>query len=241
MQERSDPNYWLDSGCDVKGSFVLWLPDSERLLGATTQGGWLDVDRRACPNNPRHIPGKRRWNEIFVDVQHNRRDEAIIWTVGDCLILENLLEEFRLKGFTGYRALPAKVRFRDGLVSNEYRELIVTGWAGVADLESGIRLVEVCPLCRTQTYTRSGNVKRLVDWTQWTGDHFFRVWPLAKCIFVTSEVAEFLKASETKTLQIYPAEKVPGLDKPWTTIVEQLSAYLPEDLAIKYGRPLGLE
>jgi hypothetical protein len=126
-------------------------------------------------------------------------------------------------------------------VSDQYREIIVTGWAGTAHADSGIRLVEVCLACRSQTYSRSGIPKQLVDWDQWTGDHFFRVWPLAKRVFVTDEVAEFLKKSGPRSFDIYPAEKSPSFRYPGTMIVEPFSAHFPEDFAIRYGRPLGLE
>jgi hypothetical protein len=225
----------------VKNCFALCSPDSDRLIGSARQGSWLDVDRRICPDNPRHMPGTRRWNKILVEVSHNKREETIIWTIGDFLIHQSLLAEFQRKGFTGYLPLPARVRFRDGSESDQYREIIVTGWAGVAHPDSGIRLVEVCPACRSQTYSRSGPPKQLVDWSQWTGDHFFRVWPLPKLAFVTDEVAEFLKESAPRLFDLYPAEKEPCLRWPGKTIVEELSAHFPEDLAIKYGRPLGLE
>lgn len=225
----------------MRDCFLLESPDSERLIGAASQGSWLDVERTACPINARHMPGKRRWNEIFVEVSHNKREEAIIWTIGDCLMHESLLAEFERRGFTGYRPLPAKVRFRDGSLSNQYREFIVTGWAGAAHVDSGIRLVEVCPACGSQTYSRSGIAKQMVDWDQWTGDHFFRVWPLAKRVFVTDEVADFLKESAPRSFDIFPAEKSPGLRYPGTMIVERFSAHFPADLAIRYGRPLGLE
>jgi hypothetical protein len=210
-------------------------------MGAARQGSWLDVDRGTCPINPSHMPGRRRWNEIFVEVSHNKREETIIWTIGDCLFHESLLAEFERKGFTGYRPLPAKVRFRDGSVSDQYREIIVTGWAGVAHPDSGFRLVEVCPVCRSQTYHHAGVVKQLVDWSQWTGDHFFRVWPLAKLVFVTDEVAEFLKQSAPRSFELYPAEKTPKLRWLGQIVVDPLSGHFPKDLAIKYGRLLGLE
>jgi hypothetical protein len=186
------------------------------------------------------MPGRRRWNEIFVQVRHNKREETIIWTIGDRVMHERLLSEFEGQGFTGYRPLPAKVRFRDGSVSQEYREFIVTGWAGVAHPESGMRLVEICPACLTQTYGYLREPEKVVDWNQWTGDDFFVVWPFDKLVFVTERVAEFLKARAVKTFDLRRLHEWPNLHMRINIVGEPVSVSLPPDLAIQYGRPLGL-
>ena len=185
----------------MKKCFKLSAPDSDTLIGAALRGSWLDLERRTCPIDPVHIPGARLWNNILVKVAHNQRDESIIWTIGDCLIHETLLTEFERMGFTGYQSLPATVRFRNGSTSDQYRELIVTGWAGTVHPESGIQHVHACPACRCQTYERPANVKKLIDWDQWTGDHFFRVWPFPKFVFVTEQVAEFLKGAAPRSFE----------------------------------------
>jgi len=51
------------------------------------------------------------------------------WVEG-LVILERVLEGFKQQEFTGYRIRLATVRLKDGQLSNDYREFIVTGWAG---------------------------------------------------------------------------------------------------------------
>jgi hypothetical protein len=59
----------------------------------------------------------------------------MIWSGSDCGVHESLIEAFEKEGFTGYRLEPATVRFRDSRISTEYREFLVTGWAGMVSPE----------------------------------------------------------------------------------------------------------
>ena len=159
-------------------------------------------------------------------------------------IHERLLEEFEKEGFTGYRVKPATVRFRDGLTSTEYRELIVTGWAGIALPESGVQLVQSCAGCPYKEYSAITNYEKVVDWSQWTGEDFFIVWPMAAYKLVTERVAMWLLARNVKSVRLEGGfterEGQPIISRLGFT-VGGLSDYLPEDLALKYGKPLGIE
>jgi hypothetical protein len=151
------------------------------------------------------------------------------------------LAGFEQQGFTGYQVKPATVRSRDGSESTEYREFIVTGWAGVASSESGVQADNSCPGCHWKHYSGIANPEKLIDWSQWTGDDFFIVWPMPLYKLVTGRVADWLQSHKVKSFWLR------GLESPGPRIGERgftpgrLSNYLPEDLAIKYGRPLGLE
>ncbi len=220
--------------------YCFQQPDSDQLAGVAVQGGLLDVEDVACPVESWHRPGRRLWHELVVEVSHNKREETIIWALGDCVIHERLLAEFERQQFTGYRLQPATVRFRNGAISKDYRQLVVTGWAGVARAESGIRLDKVCTGCSFKRYSQLVDPQQVVDWSQWTGEDFFIVWPAPRHLQITDRVAGFLKASAQRSFRLTTwADELKGVRLGFG--VGKLSGYLPEDLALKYGRPLGLE
>ena len=136
------------------------------------------------------------------------------------------------------------MRFRDGSKSTEYRELVVTGWAGIASPESGVQLEYSCTGCPYMKYSAIANYDNVVDWSQWTGEDFFIVWPMAAYKLVTERVAWWLLANNVKSVRLEGGFTERGGQPILSTrgfTVGCLSDYLPEDLAIKYGRPLGLE
>ena len=136
--------------------FNLHRPHLERLFGDTDKKATLKEERVfQCPIDVFHS-GSRRISDLALQVKHNKRDELIIWPWipgRESIVHEKVLAEFERRGFTGYRLRPASVRFRDGQVSNNYQELIVTGWAGIARPESGIRVVKSCPGCLWKQYS----------------------------------------------------------------------------------------
>jgi len=162
------------------------------------------------------------------------------WVEGQ-VIHESVLDEFERQGFTGYRTQPATVRFLDGLVSSDYHELVVTGWAGLVSPESGVRVKERCPACHWRQYTGIKNYERLIDWSQWTGEDFFIVWPLPKFILITERVAMSLLGFGVNSFEL---KALDDFDRPVGRrgfTVGRLSNFMPGDLAIKYGGPLGIE
>ena len=124
--------------------FRLTRPDSSRLPVVSNRETPEQVFE--CPTGGHRLTS--RSTKLALEVSHNRRDTWIISTLFDNMVFHaRLLEEFEKRGITGYRLKPATVRFRDGVVSDDYSELIVTGWAGIAPPESGIELTEACGGC----------------------------------------------------------------------------------------------
>ena len=183
-------------------NFKLEWPESPDLTGCAVKGGADKKEWLACPLNPqrpaglRHNCGRRIWSEsLLVEVKHNKRVQTLIRTWGcDVVIHESLATEFERHGITGYRMQPAAVRFRDGSLCHNYKERIATGWAGVARAESGIHVAEDCPACFWKHYTPLQDPEQLIDWSQWTGEDFFRVWPLPNFVLITKRVVELLQA-----------------------------------------------
>jgi hypothetical protein len=167
--------------------------------------------------------------------------------MGPRVVHNSITTEFRNRGFTGYRLRPATVRFRDGTVSQEYSELLVTGWAGIARPECGIRLAESCPGCPYKKYTALKDSDQLIDWSEGTGEDFFIVWPLPMFTLVTRRVADALQSLRVKsyqlgTLRALERRFIPDLlTSAAGFTVGALSQFMPDDVAIKYGKALGLE
>jgi hypothetical protein len=221
--------------------YDLQSPDSERLMGDDNESDGKR-DRKPCPVTNTHSEGGPRVGSLCLQMKHNRRDERIIWGWQNSIVLhESLLGEFEHQRFTGYRVKPATVRFRDGSTSIEYREFIVTGWAGIASPESGVRVDMSCQGCHWKHYSPITNHEKLIDWNQWTGEDFFIVWPLPLHVLITERVAEWLQLEKVKSFRLERLEDEDPFIAKYGFTVGRLSHFLPEDLAIKYGRTLGLE
>jgi hypothetical protein len=219
--------------------FNLHRPETERFFADDMQGAPTEERRtRWCTAGTRHLAENRRVSDLALEVKHNDRNEIIIWPwLGTCVLHKRLVTEFSRHKLTGYRLREATIRFRDGVVSSDYRELVVTGWAGVARPESGVRVLKSCPACRWKKYTGLRAPEQLIDWTQWTGDDFFMVWPLPNFVLITERVAELLLSLGARSFELRSLDQV-GCDG---FTVGRLSNFLPEDLALRYGGPLGLE
>ena len=196
-----------------------------------------------CPISTDHSDGSRRISPLYLELKHNRSDEQMIWGAGVAMH-EQLLREFRKEGFTGYRIKPALVRFRDGSTSDEYSEFVVTGWAGMASPESGIKLLQSCQGCQWKRYSAITDFDKVIDWSQWTGEDFFIVWPLGARRLCSERVAQWLLDRRIKSMRVECGFAEIARDPLFAKlgyVGGRLTNYLPEDLAVKYGTPLGLE
>lgn len=211
--------------------------DSEMMPGVPSRRVILP-----CPITTDHNDGYRRVSPLYLQLKHNRREELIIWSwTSGCVVHESVLAEFEREGFTGYQVKPSTVRFSDGFISTEYKEFIVTGWAGMVAPESGIQVVKSCPACHWTNYSGITNPDKLLDFSEWTGEDFFIAWPMPLSRFVTDRVAKWLQFNKTKSLLLMGLKDRGKWFGNGGFTPGRLSNYLPEDLAIRYGRPLGLE
>jgi hypothetical protein len=223
--------------------FNLHAPSSEGLLAHYLEGSQVKNEVIPCRISSEHLDGRRRVSDLALEVKHDKRDEQIIWPwIPETVVIhKRLLAEFKSRSITGYRLKPATVRFRDGGISRDYMELVVTGWAGTARPESGIQVVESCPACHWKKYSGWSDVEQLIDWTKWTGEDFFMLWPFANCVLITERVSEALLSLRAKSFELRGLQDVHPIIRESGFTVSRLSNFMPQDLAIKYGRPLGLE
>lgn len=224
-------------------SYYLFAPPESRDQLADFGKRFAQWERIPCPISTEHLAKQRRSGTLHHFVKHNSRDELIIWGQ-EIAVHWEALRRIEAEGFTGFRTQEAKVTFRDGVTSDEYREFIVTGWAGVSPPESGVHVLESCSACKWKNYSPITNFEKIIDWTQWTGEDFFIVWPFSGHKLCTKRVADWLKSSGLRSFAIeIPFER----ERRYRFTMDAgfprgpLSEDLPEDLAIKYGRLLGLE
>lgn len=182
-----------------------------------------------CRYYPDHQRGGARMTNLSIVLPARKVEDFVSTWGSDSLIQDRVLQVFRANNFTGYEIRPAKARFRRGKeVPPRLHELVITGWAGVAGPESGIRLIEHCEGCGHITYSGASNPNNLINPAQWDGSDFFMVWPLPKYIFVTDRVKRVI--CENKLTGVF-FRSVDSLDLSGGFSPGRLSYYMPEPRA----------
>ena len=232
MQER---NFWRLTGTKSTTYSTARL--------AEWVHGQVKLDSVRCPMKEGHRRGGKRLTDLTVALR-GRGVEDFVWTWhSECLIQDHVLDFFHTSGFSGFDVKPVKAKFKRAANDDPPRlwELIVTGWAGMASAESGIKLTEECRGCGLLVYSGWTDSSKLIDVSQWDGSDFFIVWPMPKFIFVTDRVARAtirdLRFSK-RGLFAAPADLRLGM-VPFIG-PGRLSYRMPEDRARQLGGPLGI-
>jgi len=84
-------------------------------------------------------------------------------------------------------------------------------------------------------YSGAERYDQLIDWEQWSGEDLFILWPLPKLILISGRAAGVLRSLRVRS---YSLASMRRPSRGYS--VGPLSAYLPEDVATKYGRLTGL-
>lgn len=193
----TQPQFWhLDSHESTSGH-AEWAHDK------------MDLDQVICPAREGHRREGRRLTDLSVTLP-GRKVQDIVWTwYSECLIQDRVLNLFRDNGLTGFEVKPVKSVFKKAREKPpRLWELVVTGWAGMAPPESGIRLVERCEGCGHTTYSEPSDVTKLISPSQWDGSDFFIVWPLPNFIFVTERVVHVIRDNDLKGVVLTPPAKL---------------------------------
>lgn len=151
---------------------------------------WEKVE---CAAHPEHFHSGRRIGPLHIEVRRDRSND-FVWTyAGDLLIRERVREALSDGRATGYELNPVIARTLNGRpVSFDLREVTVTGYAGFAPPESGVRLLYSCPACGHAIYSAPTDVSRLIVRSEWDGSDIFLVWPLPRFIFVTHRIVRLI-------------------------------------------------
>jgi len=89
-------------------------PDSERRLASWPSDEALEYQRVFCSVKPHaHLGVRDRITTPLSAVLANLEPYDFVWTwLGECLVQRHVLDVLRKHVFTGYEAIPAKVKFK---------------------------------------------------------------------------------------------------------------------------------
>jgi Protein of unknown function (Gmx_para_CXXCG) len=192
-----------------------------------------------CPANKGHQRAGKRLTDLSVELPGNDAED-FIWTgISECLIQDRVLSFLREQRFTGFDVKPVNARFKDKSADPPPKlwELVVTGWAGFASPESGIRLTYRCEACGQAKYSGLSNPQHLIDEKRWDGSDFFIIWPLPKYVFVTDRVRDAINAQGFTGVRFVASNQLEPTDG-YTP--GRLSYYMPDLRAHEIGEPLGI-
>jgi len=192
-----------------------------------------------CQANPGHTRPDKRSSELKVVLPPGPAKD-FIWTwLTECLIADRVWKLFNERGFTGYESKYASGLPRNSTKPISLRELIITGWGGVASVASGIRLIEECRTCGHRVYSGFTNPAALIDEAKWDGSDLFMVWPLPRYMMVSNRVhQDIMEAGLTggrfyKLIDLQP-------DPNGTLTPVRLSRWMPQERAKELGESLGI-
>lgn len=142
------------------------------------------------------VPGHRRAGARIGNLQlilSTSRVSDFIWTyMSECVITDRVLSLFKEQNLTGFSPRKATIVSARSSKSDVHSfpkvwELEISGKAGDAHPDSGIRILYVCPQCGYTAYSsfRKGIT---VDEAKWDGTDFFTVNGYSKHILVTERV-----------------------------------------------------
>jgi hypothetical protein len=204
--------------------------------------GEMETEQVICPVNEGHRRGGKRLTDLSIALR-GAGVEDFVWTWhSECLVQDHVLDLFRTNGFTGFDAKPVKAKFKRATEHEPPRlwELIITGWAGMASAESGIKLTDQCHACGDLDYSPCTNAERLIDVSQWDGSDFFMVWPLPKFIFVTDRVARVIRDSRFKGAVLRRARDI-EFSQDYGFSPGRLSYWMPQERARELGGAFGID
>ncbi len=200
--------------------------------------GEVDLETVICPANEGHQRPGKRLTSLSVTLPGHAIDD-VVWTwYSECLLTDRALALFRAQEFTGFEVKPVKAVFERGSGRPpRLWEVVVTGWAGTASVESGIRLIEHCPACGHTVYSGLSAADMLIDTSKWDGSDFFIVWPLPRFMFVTDRVGQVIRDNSLTGVVLKRPEDLDDLDG---FSPGRLSYWMPEKRAKELGEPLGI-
>lgn len=196
-----------------------------------------------CPLEDGHRYSSGRLNELSVILPSPHVADLMNTWYSEWMLSDRTVEIFASAGLTGYTLRPVHVTgYRHGPKEADVprlRELVVTGWGGVARPESGMRPLSRCPGCNMIEFSDHTDPGKLFDVGQWDETDFFRIYPLMGYVFVTDRVRQLIQQHQLKYAKfLLPGQLPPGpLD---SVCARPLSEILPEPMASEIGKPLGI-
>lgn len=212
------------------------------LEDSTNLADWdegVALDQVTCPIHPGHIRAGRRIGELRVVLPARSKTHDVMWTWGSgCLLNDRVISLFKNAKVSGYELRPVAARWGppgQGEVPR-FWELVVTGWAGVATPDSGVKIVEKCSGCGHTVYSGVSSALSLFDNRNWDGSDLFIVWPLPLRRLATTRVRDLLVEHRVTGMRLVPGEAL----RTGTLTPGRLSYFMPDARARELGIPLGI-
>jgi hypothetical protein len=206
-------------------TFLCVRERSQRTLAEWTDSMAFEIIE--CPEFPEHRRSGRRVGDL--EVRAKGSPSGALWTTySDLLVQDHVVAALRTAGIRGFDVRRATVLSASGsaIRGENWWEIVVTGWGGIARPESGIHLEEArtCRYCGYLAYSACRDPSQLIDSAQWDGSDLFMVWPLPKTMLATHRlvsIVETLSLTEVKTVPLSRA-----ISTDWDFTPGLLSLYL---------------
>ncbi|WP_457796729.1 hypothetical protein [Methylocystis sp. S23] len=156
---------------------------------------------KICPLDPNHGVLARRWGPAMFREEPelegmsplDRSQDAFATPRSSFVFTRRVFEALEEAGLTGWTMNPATVSFADGTVSNDFGELWINGFGGVAQPSAGCKLLWRCRGCGQREY-QDGIIRgEAVRQARWDGSDFFIVWPLVNYPICTDRAKDILE------------------------------------------------
>ena len=205
--------------------FILKSPNNSNFLGEYHSS--VSFNTINCLKKPGHQRAGKRVGQLSISLPERAMKHSFAWTwYSDFLVSETVIRKFISSSLTGFETQPVEVWRKGVLIDHDFKQLIITGWGGIARKESGVRLLEECPACGFLRYSAVTNWQELIDWNMWDGSDFFMVWPLPRFIFITEKASSIIQQLNKDSVQIIPISEMESQNDELTP--GRLSYWYPE-------------
>ena len=164
-----------------------------------------------CQKYPEHQRGERDINiNLWIDIKKPKMGDIVSTVYSDWLITDHVAEIFKAHNLTGYKLNPVKVCNKK--LDYNLWELIITGSAGRAHLDSGLDLKLYCEYCSLTRYTPiKKGIGIIVDEAHWDGSDFFTIMEYYKYVLITEKVKKIIEENNLKGVRVASPSEL-GID-----------------------------
>jgi len=190
------PFYWLNP--DIKEDDHL------------RYGKHMAFRTQLCERNPDHTRRQIRRTPLRLEFRGVGLTDFLWTSYSEAIVGEDVVRVFAEWGMDGCEFVPVELEntMGDPIAADLY-ELRVTGWGGMASVESGVRVLKECPHCKRRVFSGYTDPSQLVDLDAWDGSDIFTVWPLPRYLLATESVKELLAARQLTGVKAVPVAKLP--------------------------------
>ena len=219
-----------------KAPFIDWQK------GSNNYKGWA-ATQAIVPGTAHGVRHTKDLSLVFP-----RRKLYDCMSAGDIIVQDRVVDLLESGKLTGWLLRPVSAAYKTPKNDSppRFRELIVTGWGGVAPPESGIHAVPDAICGFEEPYRRQyspfTDPTKLIDVKNWDGSDFFRVWPVMHYLFVSQRLVDAFAAAKITGMEFTPVQQLPVVPHVESNRYRpgRLAECIPDPWASKYGIPLGI-